>query len=105
MHQALGSSASLSVLQLGLAPWPIDDARPLFRNACFCSQWAKRVDRRTRECLYGLKDQIIAELRGRYKDQIDERGDCDRHRGLFSIALRSDPRRRLHTHENWLPAA
>lgn len=88
-----------------MVPGDACSPQELFRVARWSSSWAKWVDPPTRAALYEIKDLCLARLVWCNADAIIVRGDQDRHRGLLSVALRSDPRVRLHTHEGWLPAA
>jgi len=79
--------------------------RRLFTRAALCGHLAKLGCGTTRRQLYRFKDACLATLRTRFPDDVESRGDHDRHRGLLSIALKRDKRRRLHSHEAWMPAA
>lgn len=86
-------------------PKALHSAAALFSLGEWCSRWAKRTDCATGRTLYRIKDEVIAILKKDYRCDIEVRGDTDRHRGLLSIGLRQNPRRRLHFHENWGTAA
>lgn len=80
--------------------------RKLFGDAAWCNGWAKRTSGETRRLLYQIKNECLSRLlQEQHKKSVSVRGDTDRHRGLLSIALSEHPRRRLHTHENWLGRA
>ena len=79
--------------------------KDLWRAASFANWWAKRVDPSFRATLYTIKNGCLGRLHREGGERVLVGGDQDRHRGLLSISLRAQPRLRLHTHENWLPAA
>ena len=81
------------------------DCRTIFARAALCGKLAKLSQGRTRRKLYRFKNACIAILQVQFADEIETRGDADRHRGLLSIALRTNKRQRLHSHEAWMPAA
>ncbi len=77
-----------------------------FRDAAeLCSKLAKLCQGAMQRALYAMKAECLACMFRYHAGSIVVKGDSDRHRGLLSVALRTQPRRRIHTHENWLPAA
>lgn len=80
-------------------------AQDCLKRSITCNRLAKRSGGGTRQDLYRLKNQnIVAAL------LVDPAAllvtvDHDLHHGLLSVALRNDPRIRVHTHENWLDEA
>ncbi len=77
----------------------------LFARAAFCGRYAKLTRGEARRILYLCKNECLEILLTRFPNEIELRGDCDRHRGLLSIALKINRRQRLHSHEAWMPAA
>lgn len=67
-----------------------------------CNRLAKRAGGGTRQDLYRLKDQNIMAALLADPAALVVTVDHDLHHGLLSVVLRSDPRVRVHTHENWL---
>jgi hypothetical protein len=95
----------MTVLECLLPAGPCS-IKDLWRAASLANWWAKRVNEpATRRILYKIKDECLARLLQQGGVRVLVRGDQDRHRGLLSISLAEQPRERLHSHENWLPAA
>ncbi len=95
----------MNVLEV-LLPTREQSAKDLFRVASWCNYWAKRTECSTRRTLYRIKNACLWRLQNSgFKKAVSVRGDSDRHRGLLSIGLESDLKKRLHTHENWKPTA
>ena len=89
-----------------LLPTSKQSARDLFQTARWCNSWAKQTEASTQRTLYRIKNACLWQLQNpSFEKSVSVRGDSDRHRGLLSLALASDPKKRLHTHENWRPAA
>ena len=89
-----------------ILPTSEQSVRDLFRVALWCNFWAKRTESSTRRTLYRIKDACLWQLQTpSFKKSVSVRGDSDKYFGLLSIALTCDPKKRLHTHENWKPAA
>lgn len=86
-------------------PTCLTSAAKLFARAEACNQLAKLASGRARERLYAFKNRCLQLLRTRFPKEIETRVDCSRYCGLLSIGLKGSKRRRLHSHEAWLPAA
>lgn len=88
-----------------LGPSRGQSARENLVNAITCSHLAKIARGPVRGKLYRLKDANIAAAQRTAPGELIILGDSDRYFGLLSVALRTDPCLRVHTHENWLAVA
>ena len=95
---------SPSVLD-SLSPLNSESAKQLMERAHVCNALAKIAAGPTRVKLYRLKDANIQSALLVDPSEVETAIDCDWHRGLLSVRLRSQPSLCLHTHENWLDVA
>ena len=88
-----------------LGPSRGQSAREYLVNARTCSRLAKIARGPLSRKLYRLKNANIEAARRTAPDELIILGDRNRYFGLLSVALRTDPDLRVHTHENWLAVA